>query len=165
MKTQNSNLVIAESVVSKLKSLEETMAVAESCTGGGIGEIITKIPGSSEIFVGGIIAYSNDVKEHLLGVSESIIENYGAVSEQSAAEMVNNVCNIFDVSFGISTTGIAGPGGGTLEKPVGTVWIAVATPNEVITEKNFFSGGRNEIREQTIFCALKILDDELKNFI
>ena len=158
---KNKLFTLAEKVVSSSKQKNIKFCVAESCTGGGIAKAITDVPGCSKVFLGGIIAYSNDIKCRLLGVSKKTIEDFGAVSEETAKEMAENAAKIFNADFAIASTGIAGPAGGTKEKPVGTVWIAVTTLQKTITEKNIFSGNRENIREQTIVRALELLIKEL----
>lgn len=110
-----------------------SMATAESCTGGLIASAITSVPGSSEVFKGGVVAYSNDVKNRVLGVSNELLEEHGAVSEAVVVEMVRGVCNLMRCDCGVSTSGVAGPGGGTKEKPVGMVWVAVSVCGNVKT--------------------------------
>lgn len=103
-----------------------SLSTAESCTGGGVAALITSVPGSSGYFKGGIVAYDNEVKKNLLGVSPETLSAYGAVSRETVIEMAKGAMNRLKTDCAIATSGIAGPGGGTLEKPVGTVWIAVA---------------------------------------
>ena len=136
----------------------KTISVAESCTAGGIGWALTTYPGSSEFFKGGIIAYSNEVKIKSLKVPKEILEKEGAVSEKVAKAMAENVREIMESTVGISVTGIAGPGGGTKEKPVGTVWFALASPNKTKTEKKVFLGTRKIIRQKTVKHAMKMLE-------
>lgn len=112
----------------------ETLSTAESCTGGLIGHRITVIPGSSAYYKGGVISYSNEIKERVLGVRGETLRQYGAVSEAVVKQMAEGVRLLMDTDYGVATSGVAGPGGGTPEKPVGTVWIAVAT-HEVTTAK------------------------------
>lgn len=121
----------------------KTIATAESCTGGSVGQLITSVPGSSQYYLGGVIAYANDVKISQLGVSAETLRLYGAVSEQVAREMAAGVRMRLGADIGVATTGVAGPGGGTDEKPVGTVWIAVATEKGVKAEK-FVLGNKRE---------------------
>ncbi|MFP4687684.1 MAG: CinA family protein [bacterium] len=130
------------------------LAVAESCTGGLLGAKITGLPGSSHYFSGGVIAYSNRIKTSLLGVEEKLLISHGAVSKEVAERMATGVRERFGVPFSISTTGIAGPGGGSEEKPVGLVYIGVSSPtgNEVV--KNNFTGNRHQVREKTVNAAL-----------
>jgi nicotinamide-nucleotide amidase len=132
------------------------LAVAESCTGGLLGERITNIPGSSDAFLGGVIAYHNDVKRDTLGVRQEDMERYGAVSEQIALQMASGIRAKFGADVGISVTGIAGPGGGTPEKPVGLVWIAVDASEAQARRFQLF-GDRNEIRQRAGQAALEML--------
>ncbi len=134
-----------------------TIAVAESCTGGLLGGAITAVPGSSICFKGGIISYSNDVKIKILNVKEDTIREYGAVSRQCAEEMAVNVRHIFDVDISVSITGIAGPDGGTEEKPVGTVWSACADIYGVESLECVYGGDRDEIRNHAVKRAIYIL--------
>ena len=132
-----------ESVVSKaLAERGETLSVAESCTGGNIGRIFTSIPGSSSLFKGGITAYDNSAKTDILGVDPGIIEKFGAVSEECVVAMAISVKKMFKTDWSISTSGIAGPDGGTDEKPLGTLWIAVSGPNVLVTKKSVYFGDR-----------------------
>lgn len=121
-----------------------TLATAESCTAGNVAAAITAIAGSSHFFKGGIIAYSNEVKENLLGVSHETLETYGAVSEETVVEMVKGAMKTLNSDCAVATSGIAGPMGGTAEKPVGTIWIAVACKDEVMTLKLEGDEGRNK---------------------
>jgi nicotinamide-nucleotide amidase len=124
-----------ESVIGKLLiESDATIGTAESCTGGFVANQIVNIPGSSQYFEGSVVSYSNAVKINILGVSRETLEDYGAVSEQTAKEMAEGARRALKTTYAISTTGIAGPDGGTAEKPVGTVWIACATPTETITQ-------------------------------
>jgi len=136
-----------------------TLAVAESCTGGGLGAALTTVPGSSNVFLGGVIAYSNSVKIGLLGVSPAVLETQGAVSRDAAAAMAIGVRNATGADWGIAVTGIAGPGGGNPDRPVGTVWIGASGPGQQAAqcERYLFSGGRGEIRSSSIHAALDLL--------
>jgi nicotinamide-nucleotide amidase len=140
-----------------LKEKKLTLSVAESCTGGLLGGEITKISGSSEYFMGGIISYSNEVKINQLGVNKSIIELYGAVSFETASEMAINVKKLFKTDIGISITGIAGPTGGTPEKPVGTVFIGISYLDQIKVNKYVFGNDRNINRERAIGSSLLLL--------
>ena len=134
------------------------LAVAESCTGGYISHLITSVSGSSEYYNGSVTAYSNQIKESVLGVSKESLEKFGAVSEQVATEMVQGVKRVMNADYAIATTGIAGPTGGTEDKPVGTVWIAVSGPNKMLVKKYTFVGDhreRNIVRSSQ--TALQIL--------
>ncbi len=149
----------------KIKNLNFSVSVAESCTAGGIGWAMTTYPGSSDFFKGGIIAYSNEVKEKNLKVPKEILKKDGAVSEKVAKAMAENVRKIMKTTFGVSVTGVAGPGGGTKEKPIGTVWFAVASSNKIETEKKIFSGTRKIIRQKTVKHAMKMLDKWIRRFV
>ncbi len=145
-----------------LKTKGLTVSVAESCTGGMLGAAFTDNPGSSAYFAGGVITYSNEVKIRLLGVKESTIADYGAVSRETAIEMAANVRAKFDTDFGISITGIAGPDGGTETKPVGTVWIGLADKENSIAEKFLFGRNRSVNREFSVGYALNMLYQRLR---
>lgn len=144
-------------IVAMLRSSGERLAVAESCTGGLLGGRITSVPGCSDVFVGGAITYSNEAKTSLLGVKESTIQRFGAVSEECAAEMAMGAKRVFGSDWSLSVTGVAGPGGGTAEKPVGLVIFGCAGPNGVITETGHFKGIRKHIRERSTTYALTML--------
>jgi len=154
-----------ESVVGKLLlSKRLTLAVAESCTGGLIGDRITDFAGSSVYFKEGVVAYSNEAKVRILGVKEETLNEFGAVSRESALEMARGVKRISGTDIGLATTGIAGPTGGTARKPVGLVYIALAWPEmgvEICKEFRF-GGKRREIKESTAINALDILRKALK---
>jgi PncC family amidohydrolase len=135
-----------------------TMATAESCTGGLIGAAITATAGSSSVFHGGIIAYHNDIKMSQLTVTPEMLETHGAVSEIVAAQMALGCRDRLGVDIAVSVTGVAGPGGGSVEKPVGTVWIGLATPNGVsATLHNFPELSRNKVRDHTCLAAMQTL--------
>jgi competence/damage-inducible protein CinA-like protein len=153
---------LAAVVLDKCRSLGLKLAVAESCTGGMLGERITNIPGSSDVFLGGIIAYHNDVKREALGVRGEDIERYGAVSEQVALQMASGVRERMAVDIGVSVTGIAGPGGGTLDKPVGLVWISVHG-SDARARCFYMVGDRAEIRQRAAQAALEMVRRSLSN--
>jgi PncC family amidohydrolase len=127
-----------------------TLGTAESCTGGLIAKTLSDYPGSSRYFFGGVVAYANQVKQQLLGVDPALIEQHGAVSKEVAEAMAMGVRKALGVDLGVSTTGIAGPDGGTALKPVGTVWIAQATSQGVISRCLSLKGDRSAIREQSV---------------
>jgi competence/damage-inducible protein CinA-like protein len=137
------------------------LATAESCTGGGVGARITDIPGSSDVYLGGVIAYDNAVKETVLGVPPSLLVEHGAVSEPVAAAMVRGVTRHLGAQLGIAVTGIAGPGGGTPDKPVGLVCVAVKVGAEVAVSRTVFPGDRGEIRARAAQTALNRLRQAL----
>lgn len=144
-----------------LRKRKATLSTAESCTGGKIAATITAVPGSSDYFAGSIVAYSNQIKIEQLFVNKQTLDNYGAVSEQTVVEMLNGALKALHTDYAIATTGIAGPGGGTVEKPVGTVWIAVGTKEKCITFKQESNRGREANIERTINNALVMLHDLL----
>ena len=139
-----------------------TLVTAESCTGGGIGAALTEVPGSSAVFKGGIISYTNDVKINLLGVDKKVLEEYGAVSKEVARQMAFGVRMRLSADFAVSVTGLAGPDGDTYGNPVGTVYIGFADNSENVAEKYHFSGNRNEIRNQAICAALSLVLRRIK---
>lgn len=149
---------LEKKTVELVKKLGMNISTAESCTGGMIASRLIDVPGVSEIFKEGIVSYSNDAKMKRLGVKKETLEKYGAVSEETAREMVMGL----DSDVAIATTGIAGPDGGTPEKPVGLVYIGIRVRNDVYIEKRFFNGDRMKIREravsQSLFSLIKILD-------
>ena len=154
-----------EEIIGKLlTNTKQTLAIAESCTGGYISHLITTVPGSSEYFIGSLIAYSYQIKINNLGVKAETLEKHGAVSEECVREMVSGIKTHFKTDFAVSTTGIAGPGGATSDKPVGLVWIAVAGPKGIVTRKLIANGERINVIERTALVALDMLRREiLKN--
>ena len=150
-------MTTAEKLVKRLAELGRTCGTAESCTGGGIGSAITAVAGSSAVFMGGIISYDNSVKQNILGVSPETLASVGAVSPETAEQMAVGACKLLKVDYAVSVTGIAGPGGGSAEKPVGLVWFGIATPAGVKTEKQIFPGNRAEVRTATVEHALSLL--------
>jgi len=147
----------AENLVALLKARGLTCATAESCTGGGVGSAITSVAGSSAVFAGGVISYANEVKRDVLGVSQATLDTVGAVSSETAAQMAAGVRKLLGVDLAVSLTGIAGPDGGSAEKPVGLVWFGLATADGVRTEKAIFRGDRAKVREQAVMHALGML--------
>jgi competence/damage-inducible protein CinA C-terminal domain len=144
-------------LIKELSRRGATLTTAESCTGGSLAASITSVAGSSAVFLGGTIPYSNTLKQQLLNVKEETLIQYGAVSEQTAIEMASGSKKAFSSDYAIATTGIAGPGGGTAEKPVGTIWVAVAGKKEVITKKFQFDNDRLINIERTRMNALLLL--------
>ena len=135
--------IISREISQLLWEKEKTVGTAESCTGGRIAEAIIAVPGASKYFKGGIICYVNEVKENLLGVSHQLLEEKTAVCEEVAIEMVKGACKALNTDYAIAATGIAGPGGGTKEIPVGTIWLACGTPEKVVTCKVEEDHGRD----------------------
>ncbi len=136
-----------------------TLATAESCTGGGLSHLITDVPGASAFFLGGVIAYQNEVKLQLLGVREQVLRTHGAVSLQTARAMAEGCRSRFDSDVAVSITGIAGPTGGNPEKPVGLVYVAVATRRQSKVAEHRFSGDRAEVRRQAVSAAISMILD------
>lgn len=151
-----------ERLVEVLKAHGKTMSAAESCTGGLIGASVTDIPGSSKVFLGSAVTYSNEIKESVLGVSRDSLNEYGAVSEQVAREMVIGAVRVFGSDYAVAVTGIAGPGGATETKPVGLVYIAVADGPRTVVTRNVFKGNRQEIRGSTVREACSLLIDMIE---
>ncbi len=147
----------AHAVLAGLAGRRETLAVAESCTGGGVGAALTSIPGASEVFLGGVIAYSDRLKTGLLGVPAETIVAHGAVSSQCARAMAQAARRATGADWAVSVTGVAGPGGGSPGKPVGTVWVAVEGPDEHSVERHLLSGSRGEVREASVTAALALV--------
>ena len=133
--------------------MPKTIAVAESCTGGLLGSLLTDTPGASKYFLGGVIAYQNLVKQILLGVPSHILRKHGAVSKETAIRMAIGVQKKFKVRVGVAITGIAGPAGGTKEKPVGLVYIALVSGQKKKCERSLFSGNRSAIRKRAAKTA------------
>jgi len=151
-----------EILLEHLNRLSLTVSTAESCTGGNIAHLITGIAGSSSAFMGSIVAYSNDVKHRQLGVSTKTLELYGAVSIPTVEEMAQEVCKAINTDCAIVTSGIAGPGGGTPDKPVGTVCIAVKSPLGIISHTHHFPGDRSRVIERASTTAIIMLIEQLK---
>ena len=138
-------------------------AVAESCTGGLAGAALTDIPGASLWFAGGVISYSNEVKNRLLGVDAEILRLHGAVSEPVVRQMAAGACQATGAQAAVSLSGVAGPDGGTPDKPVGTVWIGVAVNGETSAFCHLFSGDRQAVREQAVAAAIGHLLDAVRS--
>lgn len=155
--------LLAEKVNDALRARSFVLATAESCTGGSIAAAITSVPGSSEVFKGGVVAYSNDIKNALLGVSVDTLDCWGAVSEQTVKEMVVGVKEKMRCDCAVATSGIAGPSGGAPDKPVGTVWVAIAVGNIIETHLlRLVDKGRAENISATTEKALELLLGKLK---
>ena len=154
---------IEEVVVSKARKKGCTIAISESCTGGLVGSRITDAPGSSRVFMGGVIAYSNNIKSKLLGVKKDTLDSKGAVSKETAKEMAVLTLEKFKVDYAVSITGIAGPDGGSKSKPVGLVYVGIATKKDVQVKKYQFRGGRDAIKLRTSQAALNMIRIALNN--
>ena len=156
------DISLPEAIVEELKKRQLTLAAAESCSGGGLGHQITNVAGSSEVFLGGVIAYANSVKRAVLGVSEETLKKYGAVSAVTAKEMAAGVRRLCHADIGLAITGIAGPGGETAGKPVGLVHIHLSTENFDKGIRQLFSGSREIVKTRGIHCALNLVREYLK---
>lgn len=139
----------------QLKPQKIMLVTAESCTGGWVSEAITAIPGSSAWFDRGFVTYSNAAKNEMLGVKLSTLDQFGAVSEETAREMAAGALNNSHAHLSVAITGIAGPDGGTNDKPVGTVWFAWADQNSIVATQHIFAGDRTKVREQAVVIALE----------
>lgn len=154
-----------EHIVHSLIEANKTLTSAESCTGGLIPSLITSVAGSSEMFNGSIVSYSNDIKRSWLGVSKETLEQYGAVSELCVREMMEGALNASLADFAVATSGVAGPGGGSEEKPVGTVFVgARSKEGEIIVERLLLKGDRNYIQKQSAYHAFRLLLEVGKNY-
>ena len=145
-----------------MSELGVTLSTAESCSGGLIAHRITNVPGSSAYFLGGVVSYSNEAKEDLLGVPNDILFAFGAVSESVACAMADGARDLFGSDYAVGVTGIAGPTGGSADKPVGLVYIAVATPRGTIVTRNQFDGPRESVKEKAADLALSLLLEHLQ---
>jgi nicotinamide-nucleotide amidase len=150
---------IEAAVVRLCRERGMTIATAESCTGGLLSTRLTEVAGSSAVFLGGAVTYSNEAKSDLVAVPNELIASVGAVSDEVAEAMARGVRERFGATFGVGITGIAGPGGGTVDKPVGLVYIAVATPDSVRVERTIFAGERSHVRQRSAMLALVMLRD------
>ncbi len=155
-------LALAERVGELLTSVRKTLAVAEFCTGGMLGSWLTAVPGSSAYFLGGVLSYDDSVKVSLLRVPAQLIREHGAVSAESALAMATGVREITGADLGLSITGVAGPGGGTDAKPVGTTFIGLANSSSERVEHKIWRGDRAQNREQSARFALKMLIEYLE---
>lgn len=156
---------LAEALVSELGATGKAVATAESCTGGWIAKAITDVPGSSAVFAYGIVAYSNGAKESMLGVQNRTLEEDGAVSEAAVKEMAAGALRLSGADIAVAVSGVAGPDGGTQDKPVGTVWFAWAVrgaaEETLVTDCRQFAGDRERVRELTVTHAIQGVLDEL----
>lgn len=155
--------VLSQAIQNVLYNIGGSLGTAESCTGGRIAESLAAIPGASNYFKGGIVSYTNELKERLLNVSHEILEEYSAVSEEVAREMVKGACETLDCTYAISATGIAGPTGGTPTIPVGTIWLAYGTQSDVHTYKLTEDFGRDRNLAIATNKALQLLLEFLQN--
>lgn len=162
----------AENVVQLLISKKLTLSTAESCTGGLVSAVVVSVSGASAVFGYGACTYANEAKMKLLGVKSGTLDTVGAVSEETAMEMAAGIRALSGSDYGVSTTGIAGPDGGTPEKPVGTVWIGVSSPKGTYAKRYVFDGKmfgeygdkRTAIRYEAVYTALSMIKEEIENY-
>lgn len=158
---------LSEALVSELIEAGRTVSVAESCTGGWIAKALTDIGGSSQCFAYGVVSYSNGAKESMLGVNPATLIQNGAVSDDVVREMVEGVLNLSGADYAVAVSGIAGPDGGSEEKPVGTVWFGWAVRNNkkmlIDSDKQLLKGDREAIRERTVILAMQGIRERLRN--
>lgn len=158
---QKGNGNSAAVIVSLLTRRKQTLALAESCTGGFIAHQITNVPGASKMFKGGIVAYSNEAKEKFLGVRAGTLRQHGAVSKETAAEMAEGARRRFSADYAVAVTGIAGPAGGTKDKPTGTVFMAVAGSFGTLVERRLNRFDRKKFKRITAMQALELLKKQM----
>ena len=144
-------------IIEILKAKNQSITFAESCTGGRIASAFTAISGASSVLNGSAVTYSNEIKSQWLGVKEQTLINHGAVSSECVQEMLKGVCKMVKADYAIAVSGIAGPTGGTVQKPVGTVYIGVKTPKETIVNRYLFKGDREEVQNQATAKSIEIL--------
>ncbi len=149
----------AYDVIARLKG--RTLATAESLTGGMIGAALTAVPGASAVYKGGVVSYTNEVKQNVLGVSSEILERYGAVSPWTAGAMASGVRKLLKTDFAVAVTGLAGPGGDEFGHPVGTVFIGFESGSRAEVRQYRFEGDREAVRQQTVMAALKLVLEQL----
>lgn len=153
--------LLEERIVNLMRERNLTLAVAESCTGGMLSSRIIDVAGVSDVYKAGFVTYANEAKQNLIGVKEETLRDFGAVSEQTAREMVLGAMKVAKADMAVATTGIAGPGGGTAEKPVGLVYVACGRAEDIVVERCLFDGTRSEIRQASVEHALEILYREI----
>jgi len=158
-------VLLAEEIGRLLMSKGLTVAVAESCTGGKLGDMLTDVPGSSDYFLGGVISYSNDAKSNLLGVDAKMLKAKGAVSEEVAVQMAAGARRQLRADVGVGITGIAGPTGGTPTKPVGLVYVAISSSKSSKCSRCVFKGSRSEIKTQSANRAFEMLREFVTHFV
>lgn len=159
-----------QQIFDQLRAMEKKLAVAESCTGGKLADAFTNIPGASKVFAGGVICYNNEAKIHMLGVPESIIDQHGAVSAEAAVAMATAVAEKFSSNYGLSVTGFAGPGGGTADNPLGTIYIGYHSPSGVWAHKVMYPGQREAVKVKAVNAAFdwmrrKLSHDQVQDYM
>lgn len=155
--------ILKQRLFTLLREKGLTLSTAESCTGGMIGACLTSIPGISDYYGYGFVTYSNDAKQKLIGVSADTLQKHGAVSAETALEMAEGALRVSGADIAVSVTGIAGPGGGTVQKPVGLVYVGFATRDKRLFKKLNLSGDRDSIRNQTVDSVLELIINQMKN--
>lgn len=160
---QSSETTLAQTISDQLKTKKQTLSLAESCTGGLLAKTLTDLPGSSQFFIESAVTYQNKQKEHRLNVSPKTLQTYGAVSKETAEEMSIGSQQTTNSDIAIATTGIAGPNGGTPDKPIGTIWIALSSKQKTVTKKLNLTGTRTQIRQKTVCETLWFLHQHLNN--
>lgn len=156
------NAALAEEVVKMLKSAGMTVTTVESCTGGLISATLVDVSGASAVLNQAYVTYANEAKQTMVGVKAETLEAYGAVSEQTAREMAEGGAKAAKADAALAVTGIAGPNGGSAEKPVGLVYIGCCVKGKTVVERNVFKGSRREVREQSVMAALELLKKQLQ---
>ncbi len=151
-----------QSIIEALAKQGETVTFAESCTGGQLAAAFTAVSGASAVFNGSVVSYANTIKERWLGVRASTLERYGAVSRECVAEMLTGITAIAEADYAVAISGIAGPTGGTPQKPVGTVYIGIRTPQRSAVYHNVFEGNRASVQHQSVIFAVEKLFEMLK---
>ena len=154
--------LLTEKLSTQLIGQNITLAVAESCTGGWLSKVLTDLSGSSQWFLGGVVSYSNESKQGLINVEKKYLDQFGAVSKEVVEQMAEGVEKAFMSSISVSITGVAGPSGGTPDKPVGLVWFGIKTPSaEAYSIRKTFVGSRDQVRQQAVLMALTLLLKDL----
>lgn len=161
-KTDKPKYFNAEVLVQLLKEKGLTLSLAESCTGGAVSAAVVDVPGASEVLMVGLVTYSNKAKRKLLGVKKETLKKHGAVSAQCAKQMAKGCCKVLNTDVSLSVTGIAGPDGGTKEKPVGTVFMGCCVNGKTKVKEFHFEGNRKEVREKSVRNGLAFLIDSIQ---
>lgn len=162
--TEDKKETLEMSVVRLMKEKQLTLTTVESCTGGAISARIVNVPGASDVLMQGFVTYSNESKRHLVGVRSETLNQFGAVSEQTAREMAEGAVKRTGTDVAVSVTGIAGPGGGTKEKPVGLVYVGCCCKGTTTIKELHLNGDRMQIREQSVACALTLLQECISSY-
>ncbi len=149
-------------IIDKLREQQQTISFAESCTGGRIAAAFTSVSGASKVFNGSVVSYANEIKHEWLGVSDEILQNFGAVSKECVLEMLKGIAKMAHADYAIAISGIAGPTGGTEYKPVGTIYIGLLSPAGSLVHHCFFEGDREAVQNASVDYAINLLAKELK---